>query len=92
MPQVSPEEVTRLAGLARIQVTPEEAERLSHDLGNILEHVTSLEAAEAAPVSHAAPEHNVFRDDAAEVRIGADTARQAFPDAEGPFMKVPRVF
>ena len=92
MPNVSPDEVRRLAGLARIEITDEEAERFSADLGNILEHISVLEAAEAAPVTHAAPERNVFRDDASDVQIGADTARDAFPEKDGNFLKVPRVF
>lgn len=91
MPSVSPDEVARLASLARIELTPTETERLAADLGNILEHVTKLEAAESAPVTHAAPERGVFRDDASQVRIGED-AHNAFPDVDGKFMKVPRVF
>lgn len=91
MPDVSPDEVARLAGLARIRLAPEEAERLAADLGNILEHVSRLEAAEQAPPTHAAPERDVFRDDGAEVRIGED-ARQAFPESEDGFLEVPRVF
>lgn len=91
MPSVSPDEVTRLASLARIELTPEEAARLSTDLESILGHVSTLETADPAPVTHAAPERGVFRDDAAENRIG-ERAHEAFPDADGRFLKVPRVF
>ncbi len=92
MPNVSPDEVTRLAALARIELAAGEPERLAHDLGNILEHVASLEAADAAEVTHAAAERNVFRADASEVRIGENEAKEAFPEKEDSFMKVPRVF
>lgn len=91
MPNVTPDEVIRLAGLARIELAGE-AERLAIDLDNILNHVTALEAAEPAAALHAAADHNVFRDDASEVRIGEKTAKESFPDTNGAFLKVPRVF
>lgn len=91
MPSVSPDEVARLAALARIELTPAETKRLSADLGDILNYVSKLEAAETAPAMYAAPERNVFRDDASETRIG-ESARDAFPDLDGRFLKVPRVF
>ena len=92
MPNVSPDEVSRLAGLARIELAEGESERLAADVSGILEHVASLEAAETAPVTHAAADRNVFRADEAETRIGAETAREAFPEQDGAFLKVPRVF
>lgn len=91
MPSVSPDEVARLAALARIELTPAETERLSVDLGNILNHVAQLESAESVEPTHAAPERNIFRDDESTTRVGL-FARDAFPDVDGKFMKVPRVF
>lgn len=91
MPNVSPDEVIRLAALARIEITPEEAAHLATDLGNILEHVTRLEGASPAPMSYIAPERNVFREDAADPHIGMN-AKDQFPDSDGAFLRVPRVF
>ncbi len=91
MPDVSPEEVSRLAGLARIRLEAVETERLAADLGNILGHVSRLEAAKQAPATHAAPERGVFREDGESARIGED-AKRAFPESEDGFLKVPRVF
>lgn len=91
MPHVSPEEAARLAALSRIELSPDEAERLAVDLESILAHVASLEAAEAGVGGHAAAERSVFRDDARAVRVGTG-AKDAFPESEGPFLAVPRVF
>lgn len=91
MPDVSPEEVLRLAALARIRVTPEEAELLAGDLAGILAHVERLQEAGAAPVTHAAPERNVFREDADGARIG-ERSRDVFPESQDGFLVVPRVF
>lgn len=91
MPNVSPEEVNRLAGLARIELAPDEAARLAGDLESILGHVARLQEAEEAPVSHAAPERDVFREDAEGTRIG-ECSRDAFPESQDGLLAVPRVF
>ena len=92
MNTVSPDEVRRLAGLARINLTESEVARIAGDLDNILSHVASLEAATTDTVIAEPVGPGSFRDDAAEDRIGVDTAKAAFPHSDDAFLKVPRVF
>lgn len=91
MPRVPEEEVVRLASLARIRLAEGEAASLAADLESILEHVASLEAADTSGVTDQTVGAGSFRDDTATDRIGAATARDAFPDTDGAFLKVPRV-
>ena len=68
---LSPEDVARLAALARIELTDEEQVALAPQLDVILESVASeaaLAGDDIAPQSHALPLTNVFRPD--EVRPG----------------------
>jgi|GEM_PF-6305881 len=90
MTRVSEEEVVRLAALARIKLEEGEAPRLASDLESILEHVAAIEAADpgAAPGKQAGD--GSFRKDDAEDRVGT-SSRDAFPDRDGGFLKVPRV-
>lgn len=89
MSRVSEEEVSRLAGLARIELADGEAARLAGDLENILKHVATIEAASEAP--RPAVGAGSFREDEPGDRPGESSARGAFPDAENGFLKVPRV-
>lgn len=89
MPRVPEEEVTRLASLARIELGAGEAAALSHDLESIIGYVATIEAADA-PVDGTVT-GGQFREDGSADRIGADSARNAFPESDGLFLKVPRV-
>jgi aspartyl-tRNA(Asn)/glutamyl-tRNA(Gln) amidotransferase subunit C len=43
------------------------------------------------PMAHAAPLHNVLRDDVAEPGLPRDAALRNAPETDGPFFKVPKV-
>ena len=87
MSAITPEEVARLAGLARIELRPAELDRLAGQLGVILDAVAQVQevAGEDVPAtSHPIPLTNVTRPDeprpgltAAEVLVGRPRGRGA---------------
>lgn len=83
-----------VADLARIQLSPEEEDRLGKQLGAILDYVEQLRAVEVAgvePLSHAFPLVNVSRPDAPRPGLDhAEALRNAPRQANGLFL-VPRI-
>lgn len=83
-----------VADLARIQLTPEEEQRLGAQLGNILGYVEQLKSVDVTgvePTSHAFPLVNVTRPDEARPGIPQDEALQNAPlKANGLFI-VPKI-
>lgn len=85
------EEVLRIAALARLELTPEEVDRMTRDLGRILEYVERLSSL-PAPASGAEPAGATpRRPDAVVPSRLADELLAAAPEREGPLVRVPRV-
>ena len=87
-------DVTYVARLARISLSPEEEQKLSAQLGNILSYIEKLKQADVSgvePTAHAFPLVNVARPD--EVRASMsneDALRNAPAKANGLFI-VPKI-
>ena len=91
---ISVKDVDYLAYLARIRLTPEECERFTRQLDEILGHVQKLKTARTdnvSPTSHALKLTNVFREDEKGNSLSPEEAVANAPDKEGPFFKVPRI-
>ena len=91
---ISVKDVEYLAHLARLRLTPEELQRFTAELTEILAHVEklrSLPTASVPPTSHALKLSNVFREDQVRPGLSADEALANAPSREGPFFKVPPV-
>ena len=94
MAELTLADVDHVALLARLELTPEERERLRGELNVILEHFARLAALDTAgvpPTSHAIPMQNVFRED----EVGPSLPREAFlaeaPEATEEFFVVPAI-
>ena len=89
MSEITPDLVRHLAGLARIDVTNEEVERFTQQLGLIVDSVATIQAAVGGDVpatSHPIPMANVFREDVVEPSLTQEQALSGAPDsAEGRF-------
>lgn len=88
------QDVRRLAGLARIELTDEEVAALGPQLAQILDFVRQIQAVdttgvEAAPAAAGTP----LRDDVVQPSLGRDEAlsQAAGADAAAGLFKVPRV-
>ena len=86
--------IERIAELARLNLKPEEKEKLAKDLGAILDYVKKLEKLDTSkvePTSHVLNMENVFRPDEVKPSQAAQKALQNAPQADGRFFKVPKI-
>lgn len=87
-------DVARLAELARIELSPDELERLAPQLDVILDAVASVQEVardDVPPTSHALPLTNVFRDDVVRPGLSAADALRGAPAVEDDRFRVPRI-
>ena len=87
-------DVARLAALARIELSPDELERMAPELDIILEAVASVSEvadADVPPMSHALPLVSVFRADVVVPGLTQDEALAGAPSVEEGRFRVPRI-
>lgn len=91
---ISREDVEHIAALARLALTDGEIDKLTVELGRILEHadkISELDTADVEPSAHAVKVTNVLRPD----RIGAELPRDDVlanaPDRENDAFGVPKI-
>ena len=85
------EEVLRIAALARLELSPDELERMTADLSSILEYVNQLARVEGqARPPQPAPGTPQREDRVVPYRHTAELL-DAAPAREGPLVQVPRV-
>lgn len=90
----SREQVAKVARLARLHLTEDEIERLSHDLGAILEYVDQLNEVDTVgvePLAHCLPIQNVFREDEVRPSLPVGDALANAPKRVGDFYSVPPI-
>ena len=91
---INAEDVSRLAALARIQLTPQECQDLAPELNVILESVRSVSEVAGPDVpmaTHAMPLTNVFRDDVTTPSLTQQQALSGAPDSEDGRFRVPQI-
>ena len=89
---ITREEVLHVAKLARLELTAEEVERLTVELGAILDavgKVAELDLADVPPTSHPLALVNVWDDDEPHESLGVDEVFANAPAREGDLFKVP---
>lgn len=92
--ELNQQTVEYLANLARIQLKPEELEKLSRQLRDILDFIDKLRQADVsavAPTSHILPLKNVLRQDEPGKSLKIDETLKNAPEKEGSFFSVPKV-
>lgn len=91
---LTPDDVVRLAGLARIDLTDDETAQLAPQLGLILDSVavvSQVATADVPPTSHALPLSNVFRSDEPRPSLPTADALAGAPRAQDNRFRVPRI-
>ena len=91
---LTPDDVARLAGLARIDLSDAELARLAPQLDVILEsvaRVTEVANADVPATSHAMALVNVFRPDVVTPSLHVDAVLAMAPHAEDNRFAVPRI-
>jgi aspartyl-tRNA(Asn)/glutamyl-tRNA(Gln) amidotransferase subunit C len=94
MSEITAEQVAHLANLARIDLSSAEIDRLTIELGQIVDSVAKV-ALVATPdvpaTSHPMPLTNVFRDDVVVPSLTVDQALSGAPDRAGDKFRVPAI-
>lgn len=91
---LTPEEVARLAGLARLELSEDELVQLAPELEVILAAVQQVSDVvdETIPLmTHAMPMSNVMRADAVHTSLSQDEALSGAPASEDGRFRVPQI-
>lgn len=88
---VSSDDVRHVAGLARLDLTDEEVERLRRELSTILEYVEQLEGLEAGRATELPAPDQPLRPDVVERWEDVRPLLDAAPDLVDGLFRVPRV-
>ncbi len=94
MSAITRDEVERIAGLARLELSEGEAERMAGDLATILDYVEALQALDTSdvePTANPVPLETPLRDDRVRPGLAAEVAVAGAPHAEGTAFVVPKV-
>jgi aspartyl-tRNA(Asn)/glutamyl-tRNA(Gln) amidotransferase subunit C len=92
--RITLKEVEHVARLARLELRPEEKERMRGELDGILAYIDKLRAVNidgVEPTSHAVPLTNVMRDDEPRPSLPRDEMLANAPDPHGDFFRVPKI-
>ncbi|MFA6445754.1 MAG: Asp-tRNA(Asn)/Glu-tRNA(Gln) amidotransferase subunit GatC [Candidatus Paceibacterota bacterium] len=92
---ITKEDITKLAGLARIELSDSEKEKLAKDVGNILGYVDQIKTV-AATVSNdkvAGDLRNVMREDVVttETGVNTETLLAEAPARDKNYLKVKKI-
>lgn len=91
---LTPEDVTWVAKLARLELTADELPEMTRQLSAIIDYVAQLQELDTTgvePLAHPLPVQNVFRADEPEASLSVDEALQNAPERRGDFFSVPAV-
>jgi len=92
--KITPEEVSHVANLARLRLSPEEVETMARQLHDILTYVAKLNELDTGgitPTTHAISIVNAFREDEVKPSLDREKTLVNGPQQDGEFFVVPRV-
>ena len=91
MSEITSDVVSHLANLARIALTPAEIEKLTGELGAIVDSVAKVSEVATPDIpatSHPIPLTNVYRDDVPGVTLTTEQALSGAPEHDGSRFQV----
>ncbi len=91
---MTPEEIRKIAGLARLRLSDDEIARIAGQFTGILGHLERLRAVPTdgvEPLDHPLPLTDVLRDDVARPGLAREEALAGAPDVVDGQFRVPRV-
>lgn len=94
MANITPEEIERIALLARLRLTPEEVTHFTPQIDEILGYFQQLQALDTTDIpvtSHAIQMTNVWREDVARPSLTPEEVTANAPDADEGLFIVPRI-
>ena len=87
-------DVEHVAKLARLELTEEEKEKFTNQLGDVLKYVEQMNEVDTSnvePMAHAIDFVNVMREDEVKYEQTKEELMKNAPDAEDGFFKVPKI-
>ncbi|MBQ3641682.1 Asp-tRNA(Asn)/Glu-tRNA(Gln) amidotransferase subunit GatC [bacterium] len=91
---IGKEDVKHVAKLARLELTDEEIDKYSKQLGDILKHVEQMNEVDTTgiePMPHAIPVFNVMREDEVKYEQTKEEMMANAPYEEDGFFRVPKI-
>ncbi len=91
---ISTKDVEHVAKLARLELTEEETEKYSKQLGEILKYVEQMNEVDTTgiePMPHALPVYNVMREDEVKYEQTKEELMANAPYEENGFFRVPKI-
>ncbi|MEI6285980.1 MAG: Asp-tRNA(Asn)/Glu-tRNA(Gln) amidotransferase subunit GatC [Bacillota bacterium] len=91
---LSREQVEKVASLSRLQLSPQELEKFSVQLGAIIEYMevlNSVDTTNIEPMIYAVPTTNIYREDIRKPSLNHVTALQNAPETDGEYFIAPTV-
>ena len=86
------DDVEKVAYLARLELTPDEVDRATEQLGDMLDHFADIDALDlddVEPMNQPYPLVNVMRDDVVQPGLDRDVVLDSAPHAEDGRFRVP---
>lgn len=86
--------IEHIAMLARLELSEEEKQLFSEQLGSIIQYIDTLnelDTSDVEPTSHILPMKNVFRDDEPGPSLPREKALLNAPDSKDGFYRVPKI-
>jgi len=94
MTQISRDDVLALARLSSLQLTDDETDALTNDLGSIIKYVQQLDELDTTgvePTYQVTGLQNIWRQDEVSTGINAETLTDLAPETKDNQIKVPKV-
>ncbi|MEH2025773.1 Asp-tRNA(Asn)/Glu-tRNA(Gln) amidotransferase subunit GatC [Nostoc sp.] len=91
---IDQEQVHKVANLARLELTPEEEEQFTIQLGSILDYIeqlNELDVSNVLPTTRAIDVSNITREDELQPYPDRESILNGAPEQEGEFFKVPKI-
>lgn len=91
---ITVKDVEHVAKLARLELTEEEKEKFTSQLGDVLKYVEQMNEVDTSnvePMAHAIDFVNVMREDQVKYEQTKEELMSNAPDAEDGFFKVPKI-
>lgn len=92
--KITLETVEYVAGLARLNLTQQEKEMMSAQMGDILDYMDKLNSIDTtgiAPLEHVEHMTNIFREDVVKDSFDREQILANAPDKEAGAFKVPKI-
>ena len=91
---LSPEDVEKVATLARLKLSGEELQQVAKQLDGILDYVAVLDEVDVSdvePMAHVADVTNAFRDDEVRTSLPREASLSNAPKTDGKYFLVPQI-